>query len=97
MSESDDEKELEFNSSSQHDMPSATSSSDRTASTLIELQQVSRSNQYNIAWDRPRREIRPPQIYGETDFVAYALSIAEKTDASGKPLTYLETLFSYKL
>ncbi|KAK2983644.1 hypothetical protein RJ640_023178 [Escallonia rubra] len=32
--------------------------------------------QYNIARNIPRREIRPPQKYGYADMVAYALSVA---------------------
>ncbi|KAK2998323.1 hypothetical protein RJ639_023125 [Escallonia herrerae] len=33
--------------------------------------------QYNIARNRPKREIRPPQKYGYADIVAYAFSVAE--------------------
>lgn len=42
--------------------------------------------------DRPRRETRPPQRYCEADLVAYALSVVEVIDVSGKPLTCSEAL-----
>ena len=38
--------------------------------------------QYFIAKDKPRRNVRPPQRYGEADLVAYALNGAEGIDSS---------------
>ena len=38
--------------------------------------------QYSIAKDRPKRIIRPPQRYAETDLVAYALSVADEIDSN---------------
>ncbi|KAK3018232.1 hypothetical protein RJ639_002766 [Escallonia herrerae] len=49
--------------------------------------------QYNIAKNRPRREIRPPQKYGYADMVAYALSVAESIEVE-KPVTYKEAIKS---
>ncbi|KAK3034900.1 hypothetical protein RJ639_033263 [Escallonia herrerae] len=43
--------------------------------------------QYNIARNRLRREIRPPKKYGYADMVAYALSVAESIEVE-KPVTY---------
>lgn len=88
IAESGDEKvDLELNAPSQLDLSSTEPSSNETASLDIEDVQVLQSNQYNIVMDRPRREIRPPRRFGEVDFDAYALSIAEETDFSGEPLT----------
>ncbi|URE17157.1 KH domain-containing protein [Musa troglodytarum] len=42
--------------------------------------------QYSIAKDRPRRNIRPPQRY--INLIAYALSVTEETDGVAEPTTY---------
>ena len=46
--------------------------------------------QYSIAKDRPRRNIRPPQRY--TNLVAYALSVAEETSEVGEPTSYSDVV-----
>ena len=46
--------------------------------------------QYSIANDKPGRDIRPPQRYGETDLVAYTLNVVEGIDSSEEPSTYTE-------
>ena len=46
--------------------------------------------QYSIAKDRPRRDIRPPQRYA--NLVAYALSVAEETSEVGEPTTYSDVV-----
>ena len=46
--------------------------------------------QYFIVKDGPKRDVRPPQRFGETDLVAYALSVAEGIDSGEEPFTYLE-------
>lgn len=46
--------------------------------------------QYSIAKDKPRRQIRPSQKYGETDLVAYVLNVAEKIDFTEGLATYTE-------
>ena len=48
--------------------------------------------QYSIAKDRPRRDIRPLQRYGEADLVAYALNVVEDIDASAEPSTYSDAV-----
>ncbi|XP_071909337.1 uncharacterized protein [Coffea arabica] len=45
---------------------------------------------YSIARDRPKRDIRPSQIYA--NLVVYALSVAEETNAVGEPSTYSEAI-----
>ncbi|GKV37057.1 hypothetical protein SLEP1_g45126 [Rubroshorea leprosula] len=47
--------------------------------------------QYNIATGRQRRETKPPQRYGYTDYVAYALSVIEPVEAED-PNTYREAI-----
>ncbi|KAK3011590.1 hypothetical protein RJ639_012236 [Escallonia herrerae] len=59
----------------------------------IEENEEPQEQQYNIAKNRPRREIRPPQKYGYADMVAYALSVAESIDVE-KPVTYKEAIKS---
>ncbi|KAK3007741.1 hypothetical protein RJ639_014050 [Escallonia herrerae] len=61
----------------------------------IEENEESQEQQYNIARNRPRREIRPPQKYGYTDMVAYTLSVAESIEVE-KPVTYKEAIKSTK-
>ncbi|MCQ7691360.1 DDE-type integrase/transposase/recombinase, partial [Salmonella enterica] len=46
--------------------------------------------QYSIAKDRPRRNIRPPQRYA--NLVAYALSVAEETSEVGEPTSYSDAV-----
>ena len=46
--------------------------------------------QYSIAKDRPRRDIRPPQRYA--NLVAYALSVAEETSEVGEPTSYSDAV-----
>ena len=48
--------------------------------------------QYSIARDRPRRDVRPPQRYGEAELVAYALNVAEGIDSSEEPSSYSEAI-----
>ncbi|GKV50375.1 hypothetical protein SLEP1_g57082 [Rubroshorea leprosula] len=43
--------------------------------------------QYNIATGRQRKETKPPQRYGYTDYVAYALSVTKPVEAED-PNTY---------
>ena len=50
------------------------------------------SPQYSIAKDRPRRDIRPPQRYGEADLVAYVLNVAEEIDSNEEPTSYSEAI-----
>ncbi|KAK3009152.1 hypothetical protein RJ639_014179 [Escallonia herrerae] len=57
----------------------------------IEQNEEPQEQQYNIAKNRPRREIRPPQKYGYADMVAYALSVAESIEVE-KPVTYKEAI-----
>ncbi|XP_027184229.1 codeine O-demethylase-like [Coffea eugenioides] len=52
------------------------------------VEDSSEKEEYSIARNRTRRDIRPPQRYA--NLVAYALSVAEKTDTVGEPSTYLE-------
>ena len=47
---------------------------------------------YSIAKDIHKRDIRPPQIYGEADFVAYALNLIKGIDSSEEPSTYSEAV-----
>ncbi|KAK3016961.1 hypothetical protein RJ639_007857 [Escallonia herrerae] len=49
--------------------------------------------QYNIIRNRQRREIRPPQKYGYTYMVTYALSVAENIEVE-EPATYKEAIKS---
>ncbi|KAK3040718.1 hypothetical protein RJ639_028008 [Escallonia herrerae] len=58
-----------------------------------EENEESQEQQYNIAKNRPRREIQPPQNYGYTDMVAYALSVAESIEVE-KPVTYKDAIKS---
>ncbi|KAK3011603.1 hypothetical protein RJ639_011010 [Escallonia herrerae] len=51
--------------------------------------------QYNIAKNRSRREIRPPQKYVYADMVAYALSVVESIEVE-EPVTYKEAIKSTK-
>lgn len=44
--------------------------------------------QYSIAKDRSRRDIRPPQRYGEASLVAYTLDVVEGIDSSEKHYIY---------
>ena len=55
-----------------------------TASILVQ--------QYSIARDRERRTIKPPYKYGESDLVAYALSVADNIESSEEPSTYKEAV-----
>ena len=48
--------------------------------------------EYSIARDRPRREIRRPQRY--INVASYALSVAQETGGDGEPSTYLEAIQS---
>ena len=47
---------------------------------------------YFIAKDKPRWDIKPPQKYGETDLVAYALNVAEGIDSNEEPFAYTEVV-----
>ena len=49
-----------------------------------------KEEQYSIAKDRPRRDIRPPQRYA--NLVAYALSVAEETSEVGEPTSYSDAV-----
>ena len=60
------------------------SSSDEVAQDEVE-------EPYSIATGRERREIRPPQKYGFSDLVAYALTIAEDMGIE-EPSTYTEAV-----
>ncbi|KAK3014885.1 hypothetical protein RJ639_008457 [Escallonia herrerae] len=51
----------------------------------------SQEQQYNIARNRSRREIRPPRKYGYADMVAYALNVAESIEVE-KPVTYKDAI-----
>ena len=46
--------------------------------------------QYSIAKDRPRRDIRPPQRYA--NLVAYALSVAEEISKVDEPTTFSDAV-----
>ena len=46
--------------------------------------------QYSIAKDRSRRNIRPPQRYA--NLVTYALSVVEETSKVGEPTTYSDAV-----
>ena len=48
--------------------------------------------QYSIAKHRPRRDIRPPQRYGEAGLVVYALNMAKGINFNEEPSTYLEVV-----
>lgn len=48
---------------------------------------------YQLARDRTKREIRIPARFDEADIIAYALNIAEKSEA--EPKTYQEAI-NYK-
>ncbi|KAK3002024.1 hypothetical protein RJ639_021170 [Escallonia herrerae] len=58
-----------------------------------EENEESQEQQYNIARNRPTRDIRPPQKYVYADMVAYALSVAESIEVE-KPVTYKEAIKS---
>jgi len=38
-------------------------------------------SQYNLARDRTRRQIKPPQRYAQADVISFALSVAEDIGA----------------
>ena len=78
------------------------SSSNKAQSTSVQLptfiegddaQENQEEERYNIAKDRPRRNIRQPQKYGHAEFVAYALSVADTIENS-EPVTYSEAVAS---
>ena len=50
-------------------------------------------NRYSVARDRQPRNCRPPQRYGYSDLVTYALTSAAKTIGE-EPLTYEEAMSS---
>ncbi|KAK3042130.1 hypothetical protein RJ639_001832 [Escallonia herrerae] len=72
-----------------------TKDDDDDGSHSTEENEESQEQQYNIARNRLRREIRPPQKYGYADMVAYALSVAESIEIE-KPVTYKEAVKSTK-
>jgi len=47
--------------------------------------------QYNLARDRTRRQIKPPQRYAQADVDSFALSVVEDIEAQD-PITYCETI-----
>jgi len=50
------------------------------------------SSDYCIAKNKPRRIIKPPQRYAETDLIAYALNVVEDIDYSEEPSNYSEVV-----
>jgi len=48
---------------------------------------------YNLARDRTRRQIKPPQRYAQADVVSFALSVVEDIEAHD-PVTYREAITS---
>jgi len=52
----------------------------------------SNDDDYLIARDRPRRDIKRPRRYSEVDLVAYALTVTEETNEGGEPQTYFEAI-----
>ena len=49
--------------------------------------------QYNLARDRARRQIRSPQRYAHANIVSFALSVVEDIE-SQVPITYHEAIMS---
>ena len=49
--------------------------------------------QYNLARDRARRQIRPPQRYAHAEIVSFALSVAEEIERQD-PITFHEAIIS---
>ena len=62
-------------------------SDEQSVSTALVLVQ-----QYSIARGRERRTIRPPHKYGETDLIAYALSVVDNIESSEESSTYEEVV-----
>ena len=47
---------------------------------------------FSIARDKPRRDIKGPRRYSEADLVAYALTVAKETNEGGEPQTYSDVI-----
>ncbi|KAG8478786.1 hypothetical protein CXB51_028618 [Gossypium anomalum] len=61
------------------------------ASIKIE-NRVTSSQQYSIAKNRTRREIKPLKKYAEADLVAYAFNVAKDIDANQDPSNYSKVI-----
>ena len=57
---------------------------------------TSQFQHYQLARDRQRREIRPPQRYAYAGLVSYALNIVDKIDRC-EPQSYKEAITSKEL
>ncbi|CAI9763232.1 unnamed protein product [Fraxinus pennsylvanica] len=88
--------ELEIGSDEQSEIAEQSiidqSSSELTDSNILPTFPTPPIPRYSIAKDRPFRQIRPPQKYGEADLVAYALSVAEDIDSTNEPAIYSEAI-----
>ena len=71
----------------------AAENSNREVQTVTSANQYQVEDDYSIARDRPRREIRRPARYVDSEgLVAYAFTIAEEIPESAEPLTYTEAI-----
>ena len=84
------ELEIDTSDSSQNSSTRGTGRENEIDPALFEDERE--EQEYSIARDRPRREIRLPQRY--VDVASYALTVAQETGGDGEPSTYLEAIQS---
>lgn len=86
------EVELEKSDPSKEQEESIGQSSSQN-SRVVNDQQTGNTNGYNLVRDKEKREIRPPQRYGQADLKWYALNIAELVEQK-EPFSYKEAVTS---